>query len=318
MKHTSAGKRENKMGAAGFYEDLFASQSEAANAAGKRWAYGTAGTIARQAQVFTHLTPITSATAELVGSNEAVGVVVDARNRPEGVVRPSDLFRVMLQHAAHSVPQLGLEEAISTPLVARHDEPTWLLASRCAAQNAESAIVVDDDGELIGMCRASDLLGELSDPAIAQCAPSSERPEVPGAGQAFPFARQPVLQFMATAETASYDEPLSTLTARVCRAQSHVVFVVDDHQRPVGLVTPTNVLQSAAAHRHNSLATLTAAEVNLTRAECVDCMQSVEDAANLFAMLGVHWLAVCDAGALVGALSAEQVLRLAVASMPAG
>lgn len=61
-----------------------------------------------------------------------------------------------------------------------------------------------------------------------------------------------------------------------------------------------------------------AAEVNLTRAECVDCMEPVEHAANLFASLGVHWLAVCDAGALVGALSAEQVLRLAVASTPAG
>lgn len=297
--------------------ELFDSRAEASSAAGRRWACGTVGTLARQAKVFSHLASITSATAELVNSNAPFGVVVDGSNRPAGVVRPADLIRAMQQHSVRSIPELGLDDAVSSTLIVRQDEPTWLVAARCASEKAESAIVVDDDGELIGTCRAWDLLAELSDPAIAQTAPADEGHMPRGSGLSPAFGQLPVLQIMSAAESASYDEALSTLTARVCRTASHVVFVVDDDRHPVGIVTPTHVLRSAAQHRGGSLAHLTAAQVGLSPTVSVDCLASIEDAADIFADRGLHWLAVCDSGALVGALSAEHILRLAVASMPA-
>jgi CBS domain containing-hemolysin-like protein len=91
-------------------------------------------------------------------STVALAVVVDAENKPLGTIHPVALLRSVDQHGRNSLAGMSVR-SLTEPAVALPEHSSLLEALQIfSTRSLAHALVVDAQGQLVGMLTADDLL----------------------------------------------------------------------------------------------------------------------------------------------------------------
>jgi CBS domain-containing protein len=246
--------------------------------------------------------PITAIPELFMGSSDPAVVVTTVTGRPLGIIRPGDLFRAIDAHRSTDVTAIRAVELATPSLIFQEDEPVAAASALMARQNQDCAVVVDRDGAVTGLVTAGDALAYRSGVRVAY--PDSDLESEPRLTR----GRVPVRRLMHAPPVVHADEPMSVLSRRLATSPSSLVIVVDRSLRPIGSVTPVELIGRAAGHGRDTFEALTVGDVMTPGVIQLDADDTLDRAATTFATQGVAWVAVCEGSALVGIIRAEELL----------
>jgi CBS domain-containing protein len=245
--------------------------------------------------------PIAAIPELFMGSSNPAVIVTNATGRPLGIIRPGDLFRAIDAHRSGNVLGMVAVDLATPALIFQEDEPVAAASALMARQNQDCAIVVNGDGMVTGLVTAGDALAYRSGVRMAY-------PEASPLQSRAARGSIPVRRLMHAPPVVRTEEPMSVLSRRLATSPSNLVIVVDRALRPVGSVTPVELIGRAAGHGRDTFESLTVADVMTPGVVQLDADDTLDRAATTFATQGVAWLAVCEGSALVGMVRAEELL----------
>lgn len=111
--------------------------------------------------------------------------------------------------------------------------------------------------------------------------------------------------------TARVNTPVNAVLRLMLLHHASCIPIVDEHRRPIGMVTKSDVVEVLNAGQGlGDLSLKTAADLMMPLAITLDEHASVEHVARMMTLEGFHHvMIVCAAGMLVGIVSSHDVVR---------
>ena len=163
------------------------------------------------------------------GDNVRIGPTINARIIIEGIVLEDNSLSkelVIVIKKLLAIPKIKVLDVMTKELaVVRYDEPLTSVAKVIADRKIRALPVVNDNGELIGLITSSDLARAFSDGAFTALVKDYMRHEVP----------------IISWDRDIYDAMRLMMTYNIGR-----LIVINQEQKPVGIVTRTDILRYLA------------------------------------------------------------------------
>ncbi|WP_291766135.1 CBS domain-containing protein [Caldivirga sp. UBA161] len=163
------------------------------------------------------------------GDNVRIGPTINARIIVEGIVLEDNSLSkelVIVIKKLLAIPKIKVLDVMTKELaVVRYDEPLTSVAKIIADRKIRALPVVNDNGELIGLITSSDLAKAFSDGAFTALVKDYMRHEVP----------------IISWDRDIYDTMRLMMSYNIGR-----LIVVNQEQKPVGIVTRTDILRYLA------------------------------------------------------------------------
>ncbi|ABW01947.1 CBS domain-containing protein [Caldivirga maquilingensis] len=163
------------------------------------------------------------------GDNVRIGPTINARIIIEGIVLEDNSLSkelVIVIKKLLAIPKIRVLDVMTKELaVVKHDEPLTSVAKLIADRKIRALPVVNDNGELIGLITSSDLARAFSDGALTALVKDYMRHEVP----------------IISWDRDIYDAMRLMMSYNIGR-----LIVINQEQKPVGIVTRTDILRYLA------------------------------------------------------------------------
>ncbi|MGC8570018.1 CBS domain-containing protein [Caldivirga sp.] len=163
------------------------------------------------------------------GDNVRIGPTINARIIVEGIVledNPLSKELVIVIKKLLAIPKIKVLDVMTKELaVVKHDEPLTSVAKVIADRKIRALPVVNNNGELMGLITSSDIAKAFSDGAFTALVKDYMRHEVP----------------IISWDRDIYDAMRLMMSYNIGR-----LIVINQEQKPVGIVTRTDILRYLA------------------------------------------------------------------------